>query len=458
MIPLELAEIAAITGGSVEPEHASVTVTAEAFLDSRQAVAGGLFVAIAGEHVDGHEYAEQAVSAGAAAVLGSRPTGVPTVVVPDAQQALAKLAHEVLARLRTGGAPRVVALTGSQGKTSAKDMLEAVLGSAGATVATYGSFNNELGMPLTVLRANRGTEFLVLEMGARGIGHIAELCAIARPDVSIVLNVGTAHIGEFGSRENIARAKGELVEALDATGVAVLNADDELVSAMADRTQGSVRTFGTTTDASVRIDGLELDDLGRARFDLVEAGERTPVHLAVLGEHQAANAAAAAVAARSLGLPMSRIAGALATATLSQWRMEMHQRPDGLVVLNDAYNANPESVRAALETLAAIGRRSGRRTIAVLGDMLELGETSQAQHAAIGPLLDELGIVVNLTIGPLASAIEGGASTRHVESVAEAVEWLGKNVLGNDVVLVKASRGSRLERVADALLEEEGKR
>ncbi|RZI87878.1 MAG: UDP-N-acetylmuramoyl-tripeptide--D-alanyl-D-alanine ligase, partial [Microbacterium sp.] len=370
MIALSLARIAEVTGGTVaDPAHADVVVTGPAFLDSREALPGGLFLAIAGEHVDGHDYAERALAGGAAAVLASRPVDGPTVVVADVQAAVGRLAASVLAELRRlDPALRVLAVTGSQGKTSVKDMLAAVLADAGTTVATYGSFNNELGLPLTVLRAEVGTRFLVLEMGARGIGHIAELCAIAPPDVSIVLNVGQAHLGEFGSQANIAVAKGELVEALGADGVAVLNADDPLVAAMATRTVGQVRTFGTDPTASLRLVDLEVDDFGRPSFGLVLGDQRADVTLQVLGAHQAGNAAAAALAAVAAGAGLADVATSLGRiAALSKWRMELAERADGLVVINDAYNANPDSMAAALRTLAEIGRRTGRPTYAVLG-------------------------------------------------------------------------------------------
>jgi UDP-N-acetylmuramoyl-tripeptide--D-alanyl-D-alanine ligase len=337
VIALSLAEIATIVGGSVEGD-AAIVVSGPAFLDTRRPEPGGLFAAMDGEHVDGHEFAGAAISGGAAAVIGSRPTGSPAVVVPDVQAALHLLAAEVLRRLRgNGSGPRVVAVTGSQGKTSAKDMLAAVLSDAGPTVATFQSFNNELGLPLTVLRADPGTAYLVLEMGARGVGHIAQLCAIAPPDVSVVLNVGVAHLGEFGSQEAIAQAKGEIVEALGPDGVAVLNLDDPRVAGMAPRTKARVRTFGRGSGANLRLEALELDDLGRPSFDLQQGSERVRVRLRLLGEHQATNAAAAATVASALGVPLEAIGRSLERIeALSPWRMELRERSDGAVVVNDA--------------------------------------------------------------------------------------------------------------------------
>jgi len=460
MIEMTLAEIAAVVGGEVaDSADAAVAVTGAAFLDSREVVRGGLFLAVAGEHVDGHDYAASAVGAGAAAVLGSRATSVPTVVVPDVETAVQELARHVLRRLRQlNPALRVVAVTGSQGKTTTKDLLAAVLGDAGPTVATYGSFNNELGLPITVLRAAPTTRFLVLEMGARGVGHLALLCRVAPPDVSLVLNVGRAHLGEFGSQQAIATAKGELVEALSPDGVAVLNYDDPLVIGMAPRTRGRVTTFGRSSGAVVQLEKVEVDPLGRPSFDLHRGGgsssERVHVKLNLLGEHQATNAVAAATVAVSLGVPLAAVGASLESVTaLSKWRMELHQRADGLVVINDAYNANPDSMRAALETLADIGERSGKRTVAVLGEMRELGAASAEEHAAIGRLASELAIGQVFVVGSGARDIAVGDQSAHFhESLADATEAVRNNVVGTDVVLVKASRAIGLEVLADALL------
>ena len=458
MIPLTLAQVAEIVGGVVDGDPATV-VSGPAFLDSRKPEPDGLFVAVAGEHADGHDFAAAAVGGGAAAVIGSRPTGVPTVVVPDVQAALHALAAEVLRRLRrVDPALRVVAITGSQGKTSAKDMLAAVLSDAAPTVATYQSFNNELGLPLTVLRAVPETRNLVLEMGARGIGHLAQLCAVAPPDISLVLNVGVAHVGEFGSRQAIAEAKGEIVEALGPHGIAVLNLDDPLVAGMAPRTRGRVRTFGRSPGAGLRLESVEVDDLGRASFDLHQGGQRVRVRLRLLGEHQAINAAAAATVGLALGLSLDAIGASLGCIeALSPWRMELRERADGLVVVNDAYNANPDSMRAALETLAGIGRRTGRRTVAVLGEMRELGDTTEAEHRAVGRLAEDLGIDRLIVVGEGARPItETSRAASFYASVAEARDGVRNNVDGADVVLVKASRAAGLERLAAALLAETG--
>ena len=461
MIPLSLAELAAMVGGRVVDADDGVVVTGPAFIDSRTPEPGGVFVAFDGEQVDGHDFAAAAVEAGAAAVLGARATGVPAVLVADVRAALQELARQVLRRLRAAGEGlRVVAITGSQGKTTAKDMLARVLADAGPTVATAGSFNNELGLPLTVLRATGETRHLVLEMGARGVGHLAELCAIAPPDISLVLNVGKAHLGEFGSQEQIAVAKGEIVEALGPDGHAVLNADDPLVSAMASRTGGSVVTFGRDERAGVRLEGVAVDELGRPSFTLVHGAESEHVALQLLGEHQAVNACATAATAIAAGVPLARVAESLrGLERLSRWRMELHERSDGLVVVNDAYNANPDSMRAALETLAGMGSRSGRRTVAVLGEMRELGAGAEEEHREVGRLAHRLGIDVVLVVGDGARGVYDalvdvrgeGDATRHVGTNDEAGDWLRKNVTGPDIVLVKASRSGRLEQVAEML-------
>lgn len=464
MIALTLAEVAGLVRGTLHDADPDAMLTGPAFIDTRTPEPGGLFVAFAGERADGHDHAAAAVSAGAVSVLGTRPTGVPTVVVPDAQRALQGLATAVLARRRARGGPlTVVAVTGSQGKTSAKDLLAQVLGDHAPTVATAGSFNNELGLPLTVLRLTEDTRFLVLEMGARGIGHLTELCAVAPPDVSLVLNVGKAHLGEFGSQANIAQAKGELVAALDAaTGAAVLNGDDPLVTVMDQRTPGVATTrFGQGEAADVRLVDLALDDVGRPGFDLLAGDAREHVQLRLLGAHQATNAAAAAAVGLTVGLDLPEVAASLrGVERLSRWRMELGERSDGLVVVNDAYNANPDSMRSALETLAGIGGRSGRRTVAVLGEMRELGPDSEAEHREVGALAARLGVGVVVVVGDGASGIAaaldeaGHPATHHIAGVAEASAWLRENVGGPDVVLVKASRSGRLEQVAQTLLED----
>ncbi|WP_246088122.1 UDP-N-acetylmuramoyl-tripeptide--D-alanyl-D-alanine ligase [Nocardioides albertanoniae] len=430
-----------------------MTVSAPAVIDGREARPGGLFVAFAGEHTDGHAYAPQAAEAGAVAVLGSRPTALPTVVVDDAQEALQRLAAHVITMLRDR--LTVVAITGSQGKTSTKDMMEAVLSSAAPTVATSGSFNNELGVPLTMLRTEATTRFLVLEMGARHIGDIADLTALVAPDIAVVTNVGRAHLGEFGSREAIATAKSELVRGLAVGGSAVLHADDPRVLAMGDLTAGPVLAFGAGERASVRVGDLALDRLGRPSFTLQhepppERGGKVVVTLPLVGAHWALNAAAAAAAGLAAGVALEQAAAALSTTSISKWRMELRTLSNGAMLLDDSYNANPESTKAGLDALASI--EAGRR-IAVLGEMLELGETSRDAHHEIGTYAATKADLV-VTVGGAAADIADGAGRRAValSDNAAAIEWLRTHLAPGDAVLLKASRGARLDQVAAALL------
>ncbi|MFI1096628.1 UDP-N-acetylmuramoyl-tripeptide--D-alanyl-D-alanine ligase [Streptomyces sp. NPDC020917] len=447
MIPLRLREIATITGGTVVGDGA-VTVTAPAVPDGRQAAPGGLFAAFTGERADGHDHAGQAARAGAVAVLGSRPTALPTVVVADTRAALQALAAHVVARLR--GGLTVAGVTGSQGKTGTKDLLAAVLSGAAPTVATAGSLNNEIGVPLTMLRADASTRFLVLEMGARHIGDIAALTGLAAPDIAVVLNVGRAHLGEFGSRAAIATAKGEMVRGLAPGGTAVLNADDPRVAGMRALTGGPVLTFGRAEHADVRVRDLALDRLGRPSFTLRTAEASARVELPLVGAHQALNAAAAAAAAGlAAGVRLDDAAAALATAVLSRGRMERRELACGATLLDDSYNANPDSTRAALDALAAI---EGRRRIAVLGEMLELGDGSEAEHRAVGAYAAARADVV-AAVGEGGRPIADGAGERAVVLAGNdaAVDWLRGRLAAGDVVLVKASRGARLDEVAAAL-------
>jgi UDP-N-acetylmuramoyl-tripeptide--D-alanyl-D-alanine ligase len=468
VIAMTLAEIADVVGGEPHGDP-SVVVTGPAFVDSRLVEPGGLFVAVVGEHVDGHEYAAGAVAAGAAAVLGSRAADAPTVVVADPVAALGKLARHVVDALPD---LTVLALTGSQGKTGTKDYLAQVLATVGPTVATAGNFNNEIGVPLTVLRITPETRYLVVEMGARGIGHVRYLCDIASPSIAAVLNVGTAHLSEFGTREAIAQAKGEILEALPPDGVAVLNGDDELVREMGTRTRARVVTFGVVVGSDLHFRDIEVNALGRptASFSWSRPGEQDSgegfarVTLQQVGVHQLANAAAAAAMALSAGLDFATVTDTLGSAVgQSRWRMELSERPDGVTVINDAYNANPASMGAALEALSGIGSRAGRRTVAVLGEMKELGEASAEAHAGVGADAARREVDVLLVIGEPARPIVDGAAkvtswsgtATFVEDRAAALAWLRENVVAGDVVLVKASRGAALELVAEGLLEEE---
>ncbi|MDG9709943.1 UDP-N-acetylmuramoyl-tripeptide--D-alanyl-D-alanine ligase [Streptomyces sp. DH10] len=458
MIALSLAEIAEVVGGQTHDiPDPTVQVTGPVVRDSREAGPGSLFVAFAGERVDGHDFAAAVVEAGAVAVLGTRPVGVPAIVVDDVQDALGALARHVVRRL---GAT-LVALTGSAGKTSTKDLIAQVLQRKAPTVFTPGSLNNEIGLPLTALSATEETRFLVLEMGARGIGHISYLAGLTPPKIGLVLNVGSAHIGEFGGREQIAQAKGELVEALPEDGTAVLNADDPYVRAMASRTKAKVILFGESDEADVRAENVRLTDTGQPAFRLHTPSGASDVTMRLYGEHHVSNALAAAAVAHELGMSADEIAVALSEAgSLSRWRMEVTERPDGVTVVNDAYNANPESMKAALRALAAIGK--GRRTWAVLGKMAELGDEALAEHDAVGRLAVRLNVSKLVAVGgreaawlQLGAYNEGswGEESVHVSDAQAAVDLLRSELRPGDVVLVKASRSVGLESVAQALLE-----
>ena len=467
MIPLPLEEIARITGarldGGADP---AAVVDGPVVIDSRRAGPGGLFAAVEGERADGHDFAAAAIAAGAVAVLATRPCGAPALITDNVPAALARLAQEVVARL-----PQITiaGITGSSGKTSTKDLTAQLVERLGPTVAPEGSWNNEFGFPLTVLRADVGARFLVLELAARGAGHIASLCEIAPPRIGAVLNVGHAHTGEFGGIEQVARAKGELPAALPAAaagGVAILNADDPRVMAMAARTEARVVTFGLAANAGApdfAAAGVRLDDLGRASFTLVTPAGSAPARLALHGAHHVPNALAAAAIAAELGLGPAETADALSAATArSGGRMEVRRSPAGVIVVNDAYNANPESVRAALEAVAHMAR--GRRSFAVLGQMAELGDESRASHEEIGALAAGTGVTGLIVVGKEAEPILDGALARNgagtewrgeaisVPDGPAAVAALRGRLAGGDVVLVKASHVAGLERVAAALL------
>jgi UDP-N-acetylmuramoyl-tripeptide--D-alanyl-D-alanine ligase len=462
---MTLTEIAAAVDGALAADtDGSMAVTGPVTADSRTVEPGGLFAAFAGERADGHDFATEAVQRGAAAVLASRPiaVSVPAVVVHDVREALGRLARAVLNRLPQ---TTVIGLTGSSGKTSTKDMLGQVLAAHGTTIAPEGSYNNEIGLPLTVMRADEDTRFLVLEMGSRGIGHLKYLCEIAPPAVGVVLNVGSAHVGEFGSKEQTALAKGELIEALPAGGLAVLNADDPLVAPMRNRTVARVTTFGESEGADVRASAVELGADGRASF-LVHAGKGSPVpvSLRLVGEHQVSNALAVAAVAVGLGMPLEEVARELsAAAPLSAGRMAVTERSDGVVVIDDAYNANPESMRAALNALAALARaRPGSRSWAVLGPMLELGDRTREEHDAIGRLAARLRVDRLVAVGEGAARIQAGAGLEGSwgeESVMvadpdAALALVSAQLRPGDVVLVKASNSVGLGRVARGLLDE----
>ena len=460
MIPLSLAEVASTVDGQLSGADPATPVTGPVEFDSRLVAPGGLFVAFPGEKVDGHDYAAAAYAAGAVAVVGTRPVppvasgGAPMILVNDALTAMAALARAVVDRLPE---LTVVGLTGSSGKTTTKDMVAQLLTGLGPTVAAAGSFNNELGHPYTVLKSTVDTRYLVLELGARGAGHIRYLCEVAPPRIGVVLNVGVAHLGEYGSVEGIAQAKGELVEALPPDGLAVLNADDPRVAAMTARTKARSVLVGEAAAAQVRAVDVVLDGRGRASYTLVTPDGEAPVTLGVSGRHQVGNSLAAAAVARELGMPLSTLADALGRLRpVSTRRMDVFDRPDDVTVIDDSYNANPASMAAALRALAAMAR--GRRAIAVLGYMAELGGYERAGHEEVGRLVAELGVDLLIVVGTPAAPIHDGAAavaswegkSVRVTEQEEAVALLRGEIRPGDVVLVKGSR-YRTWVVADAL-------
>lgn len=429
---LSASEVALAVGGQlVGPDVAVAGVS----IDSRTVVPGELFVPVVAER-DGHDFIDHAVAAGATAYLTSKsPQGGTAVVVDDTATALAELGRH--ARNQFDGP--VVGITGSVGKTSVKDMAAAAIGADRPTHASPMSFNNELGVPLTLVNRPEGAKVVVVEMGARGKGHIAWLCTLGRPSVGVVTAVGVAHTELFGTVEAVAEAKGELVESLDPSGVAVINADQPLVAAMAGRTEADVLTFGRA-GGDVRATDVSLDDGLRPRFRLETPSGQAEVTLAVCGEHMVDNALAAAAAALAVGVEVEAIAAGLGAARLSPWRMEVTELASGGVLINDAYNANPMSMAAGLRSLAAVDRR---RRVAVLGVMAELGDRAAAEHAAVGALAQELGIEV-------ISVATADYGLSPVDDAAAALQALGP-VDGDTAVLVKASRAAGLDAVATAL-------
>lgn len=464
-------EIAAATGGELYGITPDTVLGAGVVTDSREVAPGDIYVARTGENHDGLEFAAAAVQAGAALVIAEAVPSVdgehlPSCVVDDATAALGQLAKANVEALRSSGELTVVAITGSAGKTTVKDLAAALLSTAGETVWPPNSYNNEVGVPLTALRADADTRFLVLEMGARNIGNLAYLTSLVRPDIGVELGVGSAHAGVFGSIENTARAKAELIEALVPGGTAVLNGNDPRVRSMQSVLAEGVDTlfFGSNPDEGVWASNVDIKPSGRTAFDLHLPDHDEPLHieLALLGEHHVTNALAASAIAHLCGVAPKDIATILATSgAASRWRMELIDSPDGVTVLNDAYNANPDSMRAALKTLAAMGAGDAdhppRRTFAVLGEMLELGDESAAAHYEIGHLVVRLNITRTIAVGqgalPIyqAANLEGswGSEAAWVPTVTEARELLASEVEPGDIVLFKSSRDAGLRYLGD---------
>lgn len=452
-------EIASATGGDVVAGDPDARCTSFA-IDSRVLTPGACFVALVAAR-DGHDFVHDAFARGAViALVGREITGVAPgagqalVRVPDPLRALQQLA--AVARTGMGRGP-VVGITGSVGKTGTKDLTAAALAPRFAVHASPGSFNNEAGLPLTLLHAPVHTEAVVLEMGARFPGNIAELCVIARPTVGVVTRIGMAHAGLLGGPEGVARTKGELLESLDAQGLAVLDADDPFTPGLVARTSASVLTVSANEGAELRAHRIELDEELRPTFLLESPWGSGSVRLAVRGAHQVTNAALAAAVALAHGVPLPDVAESLAAVEPAPWRMEVSRAPSGALVIDDSYNANPSSTHAAVGALGHV-HPSGRR-IAVLGEMLELGDHSEAEHAALGRLVAERGIDVLVVVGaeaaPAAAAARaaGGVEVHEAADAAAAAALVTPMVRDRDVVLVKGSRAVGLERVARALTE-----
>ncbi len=460
MIPLKSSEIARIING--ELHGSDCEVSAPAFLSSQECIEGSIFVALKGERVDGHDFIADAFNHGAVLAITSQQTAQRCIVVDDVTTALSLLATYVREKL---SALHVVGITGSQGKTTTKDLLFEILTAHGKTIATKGNNNNELGVPLTILRCDQTTQYCIVEMGARHVGDIAALSRIAQPNIGVVLRVAAAHIGEFGSLEKIALAKSEMISSLAQDSIAILGQYDPFTKAMSTLHQGVVFTFGEDSSSTVRASDIELRE-GRAHFDLVTPEGRSTVALRQYGLHQIPNALAAATVAHVLGLKTDQIATALSTAEMhAAMRMQVIELDD-LTLINDAYNASPDSMAAALATLAHLSQERGGESWAFLGIMRELGESTTASHQEIGTLCSDLRIdhLVAVNAPEYAAGVSAGSETAvHLCSSREEAQALFSHFNRGDVILCKGSRSEKLEEIAveiekywDAQLKEEG--
>lgn len=463
MIALTPLQIAEITGGRlVHPEEARVATPVDGTVetDSRLVTPGSVFFALRGEVTDGHLFVEAATANGAALVVAEREveTTAPLVVVDDGVVALSRLAAAVVEHVRGLGRLKVVGVTGSNGKTSTKNMLRAVLSDVAATVAPQGSFNNHVGAPISMLRIDEATEYLVVEMGASGPGEIARLVDIARPDTGVVLKVGLAHAGGFGGIEGTRAAKAEMVTDLPATGTAVLNADDDRVAGMASVTAARVVTFGQSPSADYRASDIDVSAAGTS-FTFEHGDTSRRVSLRILGEHHVMNALAALSVVGEWGVDLDRAVEVLEGVTRAErWRMEVLDAPGGVTVVNDAYNASPDSVAAALKTLAQI-TGPDHRSVAVLGEMAELGEYARDEHDRVGRLVVRLNVRQLVVVGHearhihMAAGLEGSwdGESVLVDTIDEAYDLLQGTLRAGDVVLVKSSKSAGLRLLGDRL-------
>ncbi len=466
MIRLTLQEVAnAIDGRLLNESFGDVVVTASVETDSRLVRQGSLFFAKPGEVTDGHLFVAGAGKSGAVGAVVEREvtdaSEVPQILVADVVLALGKLAKFVLEQLRRETDLQVIGITGSNGKTTTKNMLRAILSTAGSTIAPIESYNNEVGAPISMLQATTETKFLVVELGAGGPGSIAYLTDIAKPNVGVMLKVGLAHVGEFGGIESTAAIKSELATALGANDTFIFNADDGYVRDMCALTAATKISFGTAGDADYRATNLQLTIDGTS-FELHwPDAQSSSVLLQILGEHHVMNALASLAVADHFGLNRDAAIGALEAMPLAErWRMQVEHRADGVTVINDAYNASPDSMKAALQTLAQLGK-TGRRTIAVLGEMAELGQFSRDEHDAMGRFVVRLNIDQLVVVGEGARLIHSGAvlegswdgESKFYESIDEAFEAVREMLVPGDIVLVKSSKSANLRHLGDKLME-----
>ena len=449
MIPLTISQISEVISGKIVGDGNKL-ITGAAFFDSREIVSNGIFLALKGEHVDGHDFAINALKGGAGVVICTQETGDTCIVVPDVVEAVTKLAAHVRQMIPE---MKVVAITGSHGKTTTKDLSKHLLSMMGATVAPRSSFNNDLGVPITILECTTDTKFCILEMGARNLGDISKLERTFLPDIGVVLGVGSAHIGVFGSREIIATAKSEMVKNLESSKIAILGSYDDLTINMSNLTKAKVMTFGENSNNDVRATDVEIRE-GFAHFDLVTSFGRESVALRQAGRHQVANALAAAAIATALNLPIDKISAGLSTAeSSSKWRMELHEVA-GRLIINDSYNANPESMFAALDALRLFAQERGGRAWAFLGKMHELGDYSLAGHREVARKAIDLEIDHLVAVGTKDYQIEselGSTEILLVENIESAREIATGSEAG-DVILVKGSRAEGLEKLAELLI------
>ena len=464
MLKLSLLEIAQITSAELFG-NGETLITGNVDTDSRKISQGSLFVAKPGEVTDGHLFIDNAIDNGAVAVLVEHRVhqDIPQLVVANVVHALGLLAKYVVAEVKSKGTMQVIGVTGSNGKTTTKNMLRAILSTNGATVAPEESFNNEVGAPYSMLKIDLETKYLVVELGAGGPGSIRYLTDICEPDIAIELKVGLAHAGEFGGIESTENIKAELVEEISEDSIALINIDDSRVAQMKSRTKAKVLSFGTSSEASYRATNISVSIAGTIFTFHAPNHDAVKVQLHILGEHHVYNALAALATADLLGVElMSAIAALEAMPIAERWRMELNYRNDGLTVINDAYNASPESMRAAIQTLAELGRQSGKKTVAVLGEMAELGEYSVAEHDAIGRLAVRLNLGQLVVVGVGAKMVHMGASlegswdgeSKFFEQISEAEAYLREMLTGKEIVLVKSSKSANLRYLGDSLLEE----